>query len=233
MEVSNTSIQGRHLSKLLRGFSLLALYFLFFASVALGTEVVVQDLNQGSCWVSANGNLRIADFNSGKAYLVEQQQVQSVVSHFSGGERPTRLDSMVHCSGGGVALVMNFKVQDRAYCLWMRPTESDFELISLGRSMSDSGPCDGISLSKLSLKQLGEVDSEKIRSYLEDKVSEGVVVKYSLSGKWWNVTGSEQFEFKEEDLRDDLMKSGYFESFEFDHFRHHQGEFLKINDLSL
>jgi hypothetical protein len=221
------------LSKLLKGVSLLALYFLFFVSVAFGTEVVVQDLNQGSCWVSANGNLRVADFNSGKAHLVEQQQVQSVVSHFSGGERPSRLDSMVHCSGGGVALVMNFKVSEKSYCLWMRPTENDFELISLGRSLSDSGPCDGISLAKLTLKQLGTIDSDKVRNYLDHKINEGVVLKYSLSGKWWNVTGSEQFEFKEEDLRDDLMKSGYFESFEFDHLRHHQGEFLKINDLSL
>ncbi len=220
------------MSKLLRGYALLALYYLF-SSVAYGTDVMVKDLNQGSCWVHESESVRIADFNGGETHLLEQSQVQAVVSHFSQGERPSRLDTMVHCSGGGVALVMNFKVGDKAYCLWTKPSKNDLELVSLGRSLSDSGPCDGISLSKLSFKQLGDIDADRVRDWLESKVTEGIVSKYSQSGRWWNVTGTDKYEFKEENLKDDLMKSGYFESFEFDHLRHHQGEFLKINDLSL
>jgi len=215
----------KHLAGIL---SLLISYTLFAAD-----DVTVKDLNQGSCWVHENGNARIADFNSGLSHLVEQHQVQQIVSQFSGDERPSHLDTMVHCSGGGVAVVMNFKVNQKSYCLWTKPTKNDFELVSLGRSMNDSGPCDGITLGKVSLKQIGTVDQDKIQNFFESKISEGVIKSYSASGKWWNVTGNESFQFKEEFLKDDLMKSGLFENFEFDHLRHYQGEFLRLNDLSL
>lgn len=211
--------------------SLMISYSLF--SAVLATEVTVQDLNQGSCWVNEGDQVKVADFNSGKAYILEQHLVQALVSKYSGGERPETLDSMVHCSGGGVAVVMNFKVDEKSFCVWTKPAQDQLEIVSVGRSLDDAGPCDGISLGKVSLKQLGQVDTAVVRNFLESKVSEGKVSAYSLSGKWWNITGSHSFEFKEENLRDDLMKSGYFESFEFDHLRHHQGEFLKINDLSL
>ena len=166
------------------------------------------------------------------AYVIEQSMVQSLVSLYSDGKGEF-LDSMVHCSSNGVAIVMNFRIGLKRFCLWGRPYQNQLELISYGRSLNESGPCDGVSLAKVSLKRYEHVDNLMVQSFLESKISDGKILDYSINDKWFSVSGTSAFEFKEEFLKDELMKSGLFESYEFDHLRHHQGEFLRLNNLSL
>ena len=219
------------MNKLLAAFAFMISHFFLFTTMA--SEISVHDLNQGSCWVYEGDQVKVADFNSSKAYVIEQSMVQSLVSLYSDGKRPESLDSMVHCSSNGVAIVMNFRIGLNRFCLWGRPYQNQLELISYGRSLNESGPCDGVSLAKVSLKRYEHVDNLMVQSFLESKISDGKILDYSINDKWFSVSGTSAFEFKEEFLKDELMKSGLFESYEFDHLRHHQGEFLRLNNLSL
>ncbi|MCO4792311.1 MAG: hypothetical protein KC493_01270 [Bacteriovoracaceae bacterium] len=208
--------------------------FLLLISYNLNaTDLTVKNLNQGSCWVSEQDGVRVADFNNDSSFFLEAELIQGVVSNFTGGERPKTLETFIHCSGSGASVVMNFSDKDKKFCLWTKYQNRELELVSLGRSESISGECDGITLAKVSFKKFSKIANDEIRQLLDSKVFDGSVKDYSVQGEWWSVQGNETFQFKEELLKEDLMQSGFFESFEFDHLRHHQGEFLRINDLSL
>lgn len=170
-------------------------------------SVEVESLGQGACWVENTYPAKVASFNQGLTFFIEEHMVTQALGqleraansyHFDLSSRVLEDSSYhLHCSGQGVHLVINAQLEDQktSLCSWFAVDERGPALAQWGIS-EGSGFCHGFSVGELVVGvRPGESLSEqmerlyqhegwaqRIESY--EQLSEQVGILY-LSRNWW------------------------------------------------
>ena len=125
---------------------------------AFGLEV--ESLNQGSCYFHQDqmGDIKVASFNDSKSFQLNPTQWND----FLDGLGAHKADTLIHCSGHGARMVVNFESDKGRECVWAKVNGSDIEVLDRDLSNYNSGLCDGVVENRLivSFKSNGLSDTE-------------------------------------------------------------------------
>ena len=125
---------------------------------AFGLEV--ESLNQGSCYFHQDqmGDFKVASFNDSKSFQLNPTQWND----FLDGLGAHKADTLIHCSGHGARMVVNFESDKGRECVWAKINGNEIEVLDRDLSNFNSGLCDGVLENRLivSFKRNGLSDSE-------------------------------------------------------------------------
>ena len=122
--------------------------------------VEVESLNQGSCYyhLDTTGEFKVASFNDGKSFSLHPV----VWNDFLDELGALKADSLIHCSGQGARMVVNFESSKGRECVWAKVNRGIVEILDRDLSAFDSGLCDGVLEDRLivSFQKNGLTDTE-------------------------------------------------------------------------
>ncbi len=221
--------------------SVLAMTLNLYSNVSLADEVQVSSLQSGQCWFRLEGEeLKLSSFKEKLALQLELSSIEEVaLNQVLKKEAIKEIDKdselkysllgiSLQCSGNGVSFIVKNKVEEAAFCVWLKYDKESLVAQSVGHleeQESTSVSCDGY-VEKEVLVGLKSEGDEKLfeREGLLGQIKE--VQKISKNLYRLHLVDSQKG--KEEEFIKRLKESKEFKYVELNLFQHHVGEFERL-----
>ena len=193
---------------------LLSLLLALSSQVNAQGSLLVDSLNQGSCWMTqTQDGVSLASFNEHKSKVLTGPEVQGLIEETIGvGEGELRsLRSYVHCSSHSLAIVFNVTTERGSFCLWSGLGEGPGLVVRNLGHLGEARPnqfCDGAVFGELIVVAKSAQAIIPLKAELTQLLGNAESFKVKALGeRIFKITLAQKFQMKESEVKDALLKS--------------------------
>lgn len=219
---------------------------LSMVQLSFAQEVVVQSLNNDSCWVGPmeQGLMKMVNFSSQTQGLLNEEtfdlfedHVLSVLSTHGVDREQAKSEFLIHCNSEGLFLVHNLDLNDRRVCTWAQVDGVELTLARMGvEPVAHHGPCGGAVFAQALVTLERGVELSELMlalGHLEEKYElSSIHAQEIIKGVYRLEFGPEVITYEEKvfaALESELKQKNLVRALELNYYQHEIGDFLQLD----